>query len=171
MESSVRPHSIVLQTVHCRKWADAGEVKGCQVVERNKEIIRRYFAAWADPDVEQALAALDDIVHPDFVDHAAYEGQPTGIDGVRDFWRKWRSAFPDFTVQVHDTIAEGDRVVTRWRMDGTHLGEYDGFAPTGKRIGHSAISIDRIENELIVEEWIEFDLHGLMQQLRVNAAD
>jgi steroid delta-isomerase-like uncharacterized protein len=135
-------------------------------VEENKEIIRRYFAAWSDPDVERAIASLDEIIHPDFVDHAAYEGQASGIDGVREFWRKWRAAFPDFTVQVHDTIAEGDRVVTRWSMEGTHLGEYDGYAPTGRRIGHSAISIDRIQDGLITDEWIEFDLYGLMRQLQ-----
>jgi steroid delta-isomerase-like uncharacterized protein len=137
-------------------------------IEANKEVIRRYFAAWADTDVERALASLDEIIHPNFVDHAAYEGQAAGIEGVREFWRKWRTAFPDFTVQVHDTIAEGDRVVTRWSMEGTHLGEYDGIAPTGKRIGHSAISIDRIENGLITDEWIEFDLFGLMRQLNGN---
>ena len=134
-------------------------------VESNREIVRRYFEAWANPDVEQAIAMLDDLVHPDFVDHAAYEGQAAGIEGVREFWRKWRTAFPDFTVETHDTIAEGDRVVTRWSMEGTHLGEYDGYEPTGRRIGHSAISIDRVRDGLITDEWIEFDLHGLIQQL------
>ena len=138
-------------------------------VEGNKEISRRYFAAWADPDVERAVASLDGLVHPQFVDHAAYEGQAAGIDGVREFWRKWRSAFPDFTVEIHDTIAEGDRVVTRWSMEGTHLGEYDGYAPTGKLVGHSAISIDRVEDGLITDEWIELDLHGLLQQLESAA--
>jgi steroid delta-isomerase-like uncharacterized protein len=135
-------------------------------VEDNRDLICRYFAAWNDPNVERAIASLDDIIHPAFVDHAAYEGQALGIEGVREFWRKWRAAFPDFTVEVHDTIAEGDRVVTRWSMVGTHLGEYDGIPPTGKRVGHSAISIDRIQNGLITDEWIEFDLYGLLQQLR-----
>lgn len=137
-------------------------------IEHSKEVIRKYFAAWADPDVERALSSLDGIVHPAFVDHSAYEGQAAGIDGVRQFWRKWRVAFPDFTVEVHDTIAEGDRVVTRWSMEGTHLGDYDGFAPTGRRIGHSAISIDRVQDGLITEEWIEFDLYGLMRQLQAD---
>jgi steroid delta-isomerase-like uncharacterized protein len=105
-------------------------------------------------------------VHPDFIDHAAYEGQPQGIEGVRHFWRKWRAAFPDFTVEVHDTIAEGDKVVTRWSMRGTHLGDYDGITPTGRVVGHSAISIDRVKDGLITDEWIEFDQHGLLRQLR-----
>jgi steroid delta-isomerase-like uncharacterized protein len=135
-------------------------------LEHNKAIVRRYFAAWADPDVERAIASLDGLIHPEFVDHAAYEGQARGIEGVREFWRKWRTAFPDFTVVVHDTIAEGDRVVTRWSMEGTHLGNYENLAPTGKRIGHSAISIDRVQDGLITEEWIEFDLYSLMQQLQ-----
>ena len=140
-------------------------------VESNREIVQHYFEAWANPDVEQAITMLDDLVHPDFTDHAAYDGQPHGIEGVRDFWRKWRSAFPDFTVTVHDTIAEDDRVVTRWSMEGTHLGEYDGYRPTGVRIGHSAISIDRVRDGLITEEWIEFDLHGLLQQLETARAN
>jgi steroid delta-isomerase-like uncharacterized protein len=139
-------------------------------IDQNKQIVRRYFQAWADPDVERAIATLDQIIHPEFVDHAAYDGQPAGIEGVREFWRKWRSAFPDFTVQVHDTIAEGDRVVTRWSMEGTQLGDYDGYAPTGGRIGHSAISIDRVVDGLITEEWIEFDLFGLIRQLEEAAS-
>jgi steroid delta-isomerase-like uncharacterized protein len=139
-------------------------------IDENKQIVRRYFEAWADPDVERAIAALDQVIHSEFVDHAAYEGQSAGIEGVREFWRKWRSAFPDFTVEVHDTISEGDRVVTRWSMKGTHLGEYDGYAPTGRRIGHSAISIDRVVDGLITEEWIEFDLFGLIQQLEEAAS-
>jgi steroid delta-isomerase-like uncharacterized protein len=134
-------------------------------VANNRAVVARYFSAWADPDVDRAIATLDTVVHPEFVDHAAYEGQAAGIEGVREFWRKWRTAFPDFTVEVHDTIAEGDRVVTRWSMEGTHLGEYDGYSPTGQRIGHSAISIDRVVDGLITDEWIEFDLHGLIQQL------
>jgi steroid delta-isomerase-like uncharacterized protein len=134
-------------------------------IDENKLIVRRYFEAWADPDVERAVAMLDQVIHPEFVDHAPYEGQSAGIEGVRQFWRKWRRAFPDFAVEVHDMIAEGDRVVTRWSMKGTHLGEYDGYAPTGRRIGHSAISIDRVVDGLITEEWIEFDLFGLIQQL------
>ncbi len=134
-------------------------------IEANRAVVDRYFAAWADPDVERAIASLDSVVHPDIVDHAAYEGQTAGIEGVREFWRKWRTAFPDFTVEVHDSIAEGDRVVTRWSMEGTHLGDYDGYAPTGQRIGHSAISINRVVDGLITDEWIELDLYGLIHQL------
>jgi steroid delta-isomerase-like uncharacterized protein len=139
-------------------------------IEDNRDIVRRYFEAWANPDVDQAIAMLDGVIHRNFVDHAAYEGQATGIEGVREFWRKWRTAFPDFTVEVHDSIAEGDRVVTRWSMEGTHLGDYDGYPPSGKRIGHSAISIDRVQDGLITEEWIEFDLYGLIQQLEAGRA-
>jgi steroid delta-isomerase-like uncharacterized protein len=78
----------------------------------------------------------------------------------------WRAAFPDFAVEVHDTIAEGDKVVTRWSMRGTHLGEYNGIPATGRVVGHGAISIDRVQDGLITDEWIEFDQYGLLRQLR-----
>jgi steroid delta-isomerase-like uncharacterized protein len=138
-------------------------------VEENKALIRRYFDAWNEPDVEAAAARLDRIIHPDVIDHGAYEGQTTGIDGFKEFFKLWRGAFPDFTSQIHDQIAEGDRIATRWSFEGTHLGTYHDLPPSGRRVRFTGISINRIENGLVVDEWIEFDQYLLRRQLAGDA--
>jgi predicted ester cyclase len=66
---------------------------------------------------------------------------------------------------VEDQIAEGDKVVTRYTVSGTHQGEFFGVAPTGKRITMSGIMVDRLEDGKMVEEWPEYDLLGVMRQL------
>ena len=75
------------------------------------------------------------------------------------------AAFPDRCLIANDVIADGDKVVTRWTWSGTHKGEYQGIAPTGKRVTVTGITISRIEGGKVVEEWEEFDRLGLMQQL------
>ena len=79
----------------------------------------------------------------------------------------YRQAFPDLHVTVEDLIAEGDRVAARLRFRGTHLGELDGIAPTGRRVDCTGIVISRIEEGKIAEDWANFDDLGMMQQLRL----
>jgi steroid delta-isomerase-like uncharacterized protein len=78
------------------------------------------------------------------------------------------TAFPDLERKAEDQMTDGmQHVVTRWTMTGTHQGEFLGIAPTGKRISITGISIHRISNGRIVQEWHEWDSLGLMQQLGV----
>ena len=76
-----------------------------------------------------------------------------------------RSAFPDLRVTLEDDIAEGNKVVSRWRAQGTHQGELMGIAPTGNQMAITGITIDRIEEGKIVEEWENWDALGMMQQI------
>jgi predicted ester cyclase len=78
---------------------------------------------------------------------------------------EFREAFPDFHTTVEDQIAEGDRVVTRWRMNGTHGGEFRGIAPTGAELEVTGIGIFRFSEGKVVESWDNFDQLGMMQQL------
>jgi predicted ester cyclase len=73
--------------------------------------------------------------------------------------------FPDWKVTVDDIIAEGDKVVARATGQGTHLGEYMGIPPTGKRIKVSWIAIYRIADGKLAEHWQQIDELGLRQQL------
>src|SRR5215211_2245590 len=77
----------------------------------------------------------------------------------------YRQAFPDLRVTVEDLIAEGDRVAAHLRFRGTHLGELDGIAPTGRRVDCTGIVVSRIEEGKIAEDWANFDDLGMMQQL------
>ena len=88
-----------------------------------------------------------------------------GIEGLKQFVSMIRSALPDLRITLEDDIAEGNKVVSRWGAQGTHQGELMGIAPTGNHVAITGITIHRIENGKIVEEWENWDALGLMQQI------
>jgi predicted ester cyclase len=77
------------------------------------------------------------------------------------------AAFPDLQVHVEDLVAEGEKLVTRYSVRGTHKGDLMGIPATGKEISITGTAIDRFENGLSVEHWEIIDQLGLMQQLGV----
>jgi len=77
----------------------------------------------------------------------------------------FRRGFPDVISTIEDLIAEGDKVVARWRSRATHQGNYMGVAPTGKEVEFTGISFYRIEAGRIAESWNEEDELGLMRQI------
>lgn len=115
------------------------------------------------------LAAADEIFAPDFVWHSPGipPDLPKGPEGVKRFAAGLRTAFPDYQLTAEDTVAEGDRVVNRWVMRGTHRGEFMGVPATGKQLTVSGIDIFRIAGGKIVENRQELDVLGLLQQLGV----
>lgn len=80
------------------------------------------------------------------------------------------AAFPAYEIIAHDMISERDLVVVRATFRGIHRGAFAGVEPTGKSASAGLIIIYRIENERIVEHWMQFDLFGLLQQLKEVAA-
>ena len=80
--------------------------------------------------------------------------------------RDFVSAFPDAAYVVEELLADGDRVVLRATTRGTQRGEFEGIAPTNRRVEFTAIVIYRIHDGLIAESWGEVDLLRLMRQLR-----
>jgi steroid delta-isomerase-like uncharacterized protein len=88
-----------------------------------------------------------------------------GPEDVKRFMGEFRSAFPDFHTTIEDMVAEGDKVVTRWRARGTHQGEFRGIAPTGNEMEITGIGIFRFSEGKVVESWDNFDQLGMMRQL------
>lgn len=88
-----------------------------------------------------------------------------GPEGVREWVRAFRTAFPDMDDRVQEQTAEGDVVVTRVRCVGTQTGPFRGLPPSGNRADFTAIGIDRFEGDHIVERAAYFDLADLMRQL------
>ena len=119
--------------------------------EANKALIRRLFVEGFNSG---NLAVVDEIFHPEFVDRSTPE-QPVGIEGVKDYIRMVRTGFPDISITIEDLIAEEDKVVVRTTWRGTHLGAYDGIAPTGKRVTRSMIQIFHVRDGKLLEEWVE----------------
>jgi predicted ester cyclase len=90
---------------------------------------------------------------------------PQQADAARQEAADFRRGFPDVRSSIEDLIAEGDRVVARWRARATHRGEYAGVPPTGREVEFTGISVYRIEGGRIAQSWTEEDDLGLMRQI------
>ncbi|MEC0229058.1 ester cyclase [Paenibacillus alba] len=85
-----------------------------------------------------------------------------------DHVREMLAAYGAFKLEIQELLAQEDRVYVRWKQTGTHIGNVDGFAPTGKTIIEIASAVYRLENERIVEYWIQIDREGIRLQLQRN---
>jgi predicted ester cyclase len=90
---------------------------------------------------------------------------PDHIEAAKQEAADFREGFPDVVSTIEDLIAEGDKVVARWRSRATHRGEYMGIAPTGNRVEFTGISVYRIEAGKIAESWNVEDKLSLMRQI------
>ncbi len=90
---------------------------------------------------------------------------PRGPSGVKRFATALRVAFPDYRLTTKQTVAEGDTVVYRWEMRGTHKADFAGIPATGKQVTVTGIDVFRIANGKIVENRQELNMLGLLQQL------
>ena len=112
------------------------------------------------------LDAAEEIYAPGYVGHDPSNPEDVmGPEAAKQAAADYRRAFPDLRVTVEDLIAEGDKVVARLRFRGTHLGELEGIAPTGRRVDCTGIVVSRMEGGKIAEDWANFDDLGLMRQL------
>ena len=120
--------------------------------------------------VQGNVDTADELFAPGYVGHQPGGELLNGPQGIKDSAGAYRAAFPDLQITIEDVVASGDQVVTRWTFRGTHQGELQGIAPTGKQVTMTGIRLARIENGQVVEEWDNFDELGMMQQLGVIQA-
>lgn len=133
--------------------------------ETNKTIVRRLLDA-INTDNEAAFLA---VLEPAVLDHYSLPGLPPGREGWNMNRKILRAAFPDACWHEEDLFAEGDRVVGRYTLRGTHQGDFLGIPATGNSITVSNIHILRIADGKIVEHWGHGDDMGMMRQLGVMA--
>ena len=117
--------------------------------QENKILSNRVAQAISEGDLE----ALDELMAPELAG-----------EFKRDV-AEIRRAFPDYAGTNVEQIAEGEEVANRFVFLGTHLGEFEGVNPTGKRVEFVGHSIDRVVEGKIVESWVEVDMLGVMRQL------
>ena len=132
--------------------------------EENKALARRSWEVVTQASLDTLKDALAEVYADDFILHEAGE-DIVGIEGLTQFVSMMRSALPNLRITLEDDMAEGDKVVTRWIGQGTHQGELMGIAPTGSQVTITGITIHRIEDTKIVEEWSNWDALGLMHQI------
>lgn len=117
-------------------------------IQQNKELLRRYYEEIVSTG---NVDRLDDVISPDYEE--VYEGvrYPIGLDGAKDHILGVRRTYPDLKLTVEQQIAEGEWVVSRILMRGTHQGEWMGIQPTGKTVEITAVNVDRVVGGRIVE--------------------
>lgn len=135
--------------------------------EQNKALMNRWFEeVWNQGNDN----TIDELLAPDATIHGLVDasGAPVqGAEAFREFHRQFRGAFPDLTVNVDDCFSEGDKVVARCSVRGSHTGDELGFAATSAPIEFEGIAIARFANGKIVEAWNQFDFLTMNRQLGV----
>ncbi len=134
-------------------------------IEDNKALVRR----WIEALNQKNLAAFDELCAPDFVHHSP----STTVQGLETYKQAISgefTAFPDMRFTIEDILAEGDTVAVRLTGHGTHQGNLQGIPPTGKQATIPGMTIYRIADGKLVEQWESLDDLGLLQQLGVIPA-
>jgi steroid delta-isomerase-like uncharacterized protein len=138
---------------------------------RNKATVSRFVDdVIGTGDAEVISKTIDELVEPDVLIHMPMPIQATGAQALKQVWAMLLRGLPDVHVTVEDLIAEGDKVVNRNTVTGTHQGEYMGLPPTGKSITYNEIFIFRFANGRIAEMWGVVDVFSQMRQLGVIPA-
>lgn len=132
-------------------------------VERNRALVLRLYEAFDHGSLDEF-----DAIAPGFTARVVGRPEPLDREEFTDFGLAFRAAFPDGHHVFEHVVVEGDRVMTLGTYEGTHLGEMQGIAPTGRRITFPVMHLDRVVDGEIVEHRGLGDLTILMQQLGVT---
>jgi steroid delta-isomerase-like uncharacterized protein len=158
----------ILQQIGAILAPEAGPEQGVApgtptVEEKNKKIV---VSIWRDIWNGDDLAAIDQIIGDDYTGKLpARPDLVRGREGFRKQVRSYRTALPDVQVQLRDAVAEGDRVVAYWTASGTNTGPFAGAPPSYRRVFFDGVSIFRLIDGVVVQQWDVFDTLSFMQQI------
>jgi steroid delta-isomerase-like uncharacterized protein len=113
------------------------------------------------------IGALDGVISPQVVIHS-YDPAVVDRESLKQAFRDVLTAFPDANAAIEEIAWSGDVVFRRWRVTGTHQGEFRGVPPTGRRLDVTGVDIERFEDGLIVEHWSYTDGLEILRQLGVE---
>jgi len=133
---------------------------GSSSEQQNKALAKRAF--------EELLSGgrfelAEQLYAKDFVNHGIHREISLAEDQAA--LKGWHEAFPDVVIVPEKLMAEGDLVTIYWIARGTNTGTGNGLPATGKKVEQTGITIWRIVNGKIKEEWSAFDQLSMMQQL------
>ncbi|TDD52324.1 ester cyclase [Nonomuraea terrae] len=132
---------------------------------RDRAALSRLHDATNSGDAELIAKTIDEVADPNLIFHAPVPAGASGAQALKQVWTMLLRAFPDIHVTVEDVITEGDKIVCRNTVTGTHLGDYMGLPPTGKSITYSEIFIVRFADGRLAEVWGVVDVAAQMRQL------
>lgn len=140
---------------------------GCQTntesndAERKRKLVLQWQEAWNTGQTD----SLSKIITPDYTCHYLTDVEWKGIEGAKAEIANWRKLFPDWHEEVVDFVIGKDKVVIRYNSTGTHSGTYEGIDSTGLKIRIAEVSIFRIQDGKLAEQWCFPDDLGLKNQL------
>jgi steroid delta-isomerase-like uncharacterized protein len=136
----------------------------------NKATFERFCDAMNTGDAEVISSTIDELVERDALIRTPLPLDSTGRDKLKEVFGRLHQAFPDLRVTIEDLIAEGDKVVARNSVTGTHQGDYMGIPPTGKSVTYNEIFIFRFVAGRVAETWGVVDVFAQMRQLGLAPA-
>jgi polyisoprenoid-binding protein YceI/predicted ester cyclase len=161
-------------------WSPLGMIRGrselrvsgrlVPATAEHKAAVRRFTDAVNSGDGERIARTIDELVAPDALIRTPVPLGATGRELLKEVFGRLHRVFPDLQVTIEDLIAEGDKVVSRNSVSGTHQGEYMGLAPTGRPVSYNEIFVFRFAGGRVVETWGVVDLFAQMRQLGLVAA-
>jgi predicted ester cyclase len=134
-----------------------------QAIVANKALVLSWFEDGFNhhnPMVVDGLFASEPVIN----------GNRVPRDGVKQNRNRHLSGFPDLHVTIDDVVAEEQKVTVWYTVEGTHRGEFEGVAPTGRRVRWAGVDLFRIERNRIAEARFISDLHGLLTQLGATSS-
>jgi predicted ester cyclase len=125
-----------------------------------RELIECLYSAMDNRDT----STFDALVSPRVVVEVG-SSAPIGLDDWRAHLQAFYRGFPDGHHEIEELLVAGSHGISRCRFVGTHTGEFQGRAPTGKKVSVAAIHIDRFQGDMVVAHRGQIDMHGLLAQL------
>lgn len=135
-------------------------------MDDQKELSAQAIGMWGDASL---MDRIGDTLADGYMNHQVPDvnGGTQTIDEAAwiELLTGFHQSFSDVSVEILMQIGEGDQVATRWRFTATQTGTYLGLAPTDETISWTGIQIDRFEDGLIAESWVNWDMYGMFEQL------
>ena len=134
-----------------------------------EQIVRKFFKevrSGKNPDYANQLMAEQVLAH-----QIVSEEEQTVLRTPKDYAdhvREMIEAYGDFSLEIQEFLVQENKIYVRWKQIGTHVGEIDGYQPTGHPVIEIASAVYRIEDEKISEYWIQLDRLGIQKQLEFN---
>jgi len=133
----------------------------------NKAAFLRFHDAANTGDIEVISKTIDEFIAPDAVIRTPLPIDATGAEALKQIWAMLLRIYPDIHLTVEDLIAEGDKVVGRTTVTGTHQGEFMGVAPTCNSVTYNEMFMFRFADGRVVETWGVVDVYAQMKQIGV----
>ena len=131
----------------------------------NKDVARKFMEeCWSQGKLDMIRELVSEKCN---IHDPVFPSLPAGAESMKRHINTCRTGFPDLKFTIEDTIAERNEVVLHWTASGTHKGSFLGLAPTNKKATVSGTSIFRIDDGKITEQWADWNLMTLMEQLGV----